>query len=116
MLHDLPFEGTIKVVNKGVDVTLLADADSTELAFAASRALVVCGISTAVLEVTCLDPIDSRTLGYYAQTTPVLIALSQEILEAARPVLHGQAALLLFDGGDRKALIAAVRQAVYKKR
>ena len=65
MLQALPFEGTIKVRNKGVDVTLLADKDTAELAFAASRVLVVCGISTAVLEITCWDPIDTRTLSYY---------------------------------------------------
>lgn len=56
MLKSLPFEGTIKVRNKGVDIALLADADTVELAFAASRKLVVCGVSTAVLKVTCLDP------------------------------------------------------------
>lgn len=112
MLHALPFEGTIKVRNKGVDIAILADAETVELAFAASRVLVVCGISTAVLEVTCLDPIDTKTLRYYEQTTPILFAMTAPILDAVRPHVQADTRVALFDGEGQAALLAAVRSAV----
>lgn len=110
MLHSLPFEGTIKVRNKGVDAAILADSRTADAAFAASRSLVVCGISTAVLEVTCLSPVDTRTLAYYEQTTGGrLLAMTQEVFEAVRPHLSEDTRLCLFAGGNEKDLIGAVR-------
>ncbi|MDO5142620.1 MAG: hypothetical protein Q4D31_06345 [Eubacteriales bacterium] len=110
MLQSLPFEGTIRVRNKGVDIALLADADTVDAAFAASRELVVCGVSTAVLEVTCLSPIDTRTLESYEQITPRMLALTRAVYDAVRPCLHS-AQLSLYEGApDRAALVAAVRQ------
>ena len=112
MLKSLPFEGTIKVRNKGVDIALLADADTVELAFAASRKLVVCGVSTAVLEVTCLDPVDTQTLSYYEETTPCMLALKPEILQAVRPCLAKGYAIEMLERNTEGALIAAVRNAL----
>ena len=111
MLESLPFEGTIKVRNKGVDIALLAEQNTVDLAFAASRKLVVCGVSTAVLEVTCLSPIDIRTLHSYERITPRMIALTRPVYDAVRPCLHTEQMLSLFEGQpEESAFIAAVRQ------
>lgn len=112
MLQSLPFEGTIKVWNKGVDIALLADADTVELAFAASRKLVVCGVSTAVLEVTCLDPVDTQTLSYYEATAPCMLALKPEIQKAVCPYLAKGYAIKMFEGNTEDALITAAYSAL----
>ncbi|MCQ2499828.1 MAG: hypothetical protein MJ117_00615 [Lachnospiraceae bacterium] len=109
MLHDLPFEGTIKVRNKGVDIAILTDSDFVDTALAATRSLVVCGISTAVLEATCLDPIDERTLGYYEETTRVIVATSEKLYDSAAAVMKNTKKLRLFRGSSQKELIATVR-------
>ena len=109
MLKSLPFAGTIKVINKGVDVTVLADRSSVDIAFAASRKLVVCGISTAVLNITCFNPIDTKTLAYYEETTPRMIAMNQQIFDAVQPHLRKTTRIALLDGTSEQALIDAVR-------
>nr|WP_239094046.1 transketolase C-terminal domain-containing protein [Bacillus sp. B15-48] len=83
ILPSLAFEGTTKVINKGVDITLIADSDSVDFAFGVSRVLSVMGVSAAVLQVTCLAPFDSKTMEYFEQTTRKLIFLTTELLEAA---------------------------------
>lgn len=110
MLKSLPFEGTIKVRNKGVDAAILADRDTVDLAFAASRKLVVCGVSTAVLEVTCFSPVDTRTLRYYMETTPCLLAMTQMIYDTVKPYLSETDTLVVFFGTGEDELIQAVRQ------
>ena len=112
MLQSLPFEGTIRVRNKGVDITILADVDTVDLAFRASRTLVVCGISTAVLEITCFDPIDTRTLEYYEKNTPCLLAMTSRIADAVIPCLKHDTRLQRFDGKGETELIQAVRRIV----
>ena len=88
MLPSLGFEGTAKVINKGVDVTLLADASGAEELYRISRHLVVCGISAAVVAVTELDPVDVRTIRYYEDTTPALLIFDQKVADAVIPVLR----------------------------
>lgn len=112
MLESLPFEGTIKVINKGVDIAILADTNNSALAFGASRHLVVCGISTAVLEITCFAPVDARTLAYYEKTTPCMLAMTEEILEAVRSLISPDVKLCLFEGNTQEELIRAVRDAL----
>lgn len=109
MLHDLPFEGTMKVRNKGVDVTILADAETVDLAMTTTRSLVVCGISTAVLEVTCLDPVDERTLEYYEDTTKALLAMNTELYDAVSSVMKDRKKLFLFKGNGQKELFKTVK-------
>ena len=110
MLKSLPFEGTIKVRNKGVDAAILADCDTVDLAFAASRKLAVCGISTAVLEVTCLSPMDTRTLQYYAEITPCMLAMTQLIHDAVKPYLLQQNVMIaVFSGKGETDLFCTVR-------
>lgn len=110
MLESLPFEGTIKVKNKGVDAAILADHDCVDMAFSVSRKLVVCGISTAVLEVTCLDPVDTKTLAYYEATTGGLLTMNADILAAVRPHLKPETKLVLFTGTTEQELFQAVRK------
>nr|WP_302650628.1 transketolase C-terminal domain-containing protein [uncultured Agathobaculum sp.] len=115
MLESLPYEGTIRVRNKGVDITLLADAATVELAYAASRKLVVCGVSTAVLEVTCFAPIDTRTLQYYAETTPCMLAMTQKLYDAVKPYLPETEMIAIFSGSEENELLQTVRQMKQKK-
>lgn len=87
MLPSLPFQGTTKVINKGVDITIVADRDTIGTAMKASRILVVRGISTVVLEVTCLTPIDERTLSHFIEATSALIFVNQSLYMATRHLL-----------------------------
>ena len=88
MLPSLGFEGTAKVINKGVDVTLLADESGAQALFEMSRSLVVCGYSAAVVAVTELEPVDMRTVRYYEDTTPLLIFFDRDVAEAVIPHLQ----------------------------
>jgi pyruvate/2-oxoglutarate/acetoin dehydrogenase E1 component len=88
MLPSLGFEGTAKVINKGVDVTLLADASGAQELFQISRHLVVCGFSAAVVAVTETDPVDMRTIRYYEDTTPLLIFFDKSVAKAVIPHLQ----------------------------
>lgn len=82
MLKDLPFTGTTRVANKGVDVALVVLPEHTEDAVKAARLCGVCGISTAVLEVTQLTPPDQRTLEHFCTTTKKLVFANRELLDA----------------------------------
>lgn len=82
MLKDLPFTGTTRVANKGVDVTLVVLPEHTEDAVKAARICGVCGISTAVLEVNQLTPPDLRTLEHFCTTTKKLVFANRELLDA----------------------------------
>ena len=103
MLPSLKFEGTARVINKGVDVTLLTDEKGSGDAFWVSRYLVVKGISAAVLSVTQLDPVDMRTIRYYEETTGVLIFLKKDVYDAVRTQLlkKTRAVLLEEEQSDR---------------
>lgn len=78
---DLPFFGTTRVANKGVDVTLIVRPSHTAEAVKAARRCGVCGISTAVLEVTQTDPPDQRTLEHFCTLTGRLVFEDQQLLE-----------------------------------
>ncbi len=108
MLHAPPFEGTMKVRNKGVDFALLADAETAPLAMAASRRLSVCGISTAVLEETALPEADVRTLQYYGGIVRCMAAMNERVMQAVRGKTG--CPLYRFDGEGEAALIAAARR------
>ena len=81
MLKDLPFFGTTRVANKGVDVALIVRPSHTAEAVKAARRCGVCGISTAVLEVTQTDPPDQRTLEHFCTLTGRLVFEDQQLLE-----------------------------------
>lgn len=81
MLKDLPFFGTTRVANKGVDVALIVRPSHTAEAVKAARRCGVCGISTAMLEVTQTDPPDQRTLEHFCTLTGRLVFEDQQLLE-----------------------------------
>ena len=87
MLPSLGFEGTAKVVNKGVDVTLITDEKGADEMFQVSRYLVVCGISAAVVAVTEMDPVDMKTIRYFETTTPLLLFFDRQVADAVIPLL-----------------------------
>lgn len=83
-MEALSFSGTTRVANKGVDVALVVLPEHTERAIQAARICGVCGISTAVLEVTRLDPPDQRTMDHFCATAGKLVFESEELLSAHR--------------------------------
>lgn len=90
MLPSLPFEGTAKVFNKGVDITFLTDEQGANTAYEVSRYLSVRGISAAVLVVTELYPVDMRTIHYYEEMTRTFFFLKPDIYNAVVPCLETQ--------------------------
>lgn len=110
MLKSLPFEGTIKVVNKGVDVAVITDGINSHTAMAASRPLVVTGISTAVLEVTELEPFDTRTFQYYVDLINKFVFVNEEMAVAAKPYLNEDTISYTLDSCSEETIIAAVRK------
>ncbi len=87
LLPALSFQGTTKVINKGVDITIVADGSTIGTAMKASRILVVRGISTAVLEVTCVTPIDERTISHFVEATGALVFINQKLYEESKHLL-----------------------------
>lgn len=80
MLEDLPFAGTMRVVNKGVDAALVVRPVHTEAALRAAKRCGVRGVSTAVLEAA--DPPDLPTLEYFCALTGKLVFSDRALLEA----------------------------------
>jgi transketolase C-terminal domain/subunit len=115
MLESLPFEGTIKVRNKGVDVVILADRSNIDIAMSASRTLVVIGISTAVLEVTEYDPFDIMTLEYYTRLSKKFVFLSDELYSSAKPYLGENIAVRIENRLDKDKIIAIVKEIFLQK-
>lgn len=115
MLPSLPFQGTTKVVNKGVDITLVADGATIDAAMKASRTLVVRGMSTVVLEVTCLDPIDERTLNHFIDATGALVFTNQEVYKSAKYLLKEDTLTDVSITPEPQELIRCVEKIVKKK-
>lgn len=80
MLEDLPFTGTMRVVNKGADAALVVRPADIGEALRAAKRCGVRGVSTAVLEAA--DPPDLRTLAYFCRLTGRLVFSDQALLEA----------------------------------
>lgn len=90
MLKALSFEGTTKVLNKGVDVALVIAPADEKPALYASKVCGVCGVSTAVLCVTQLQPVDKRTLSHFCQTAGRMVFADRALYEAVRHVLDAR--------------------------
>jgi pyruvate/2-oxoglutarate/acetoin dehydrogenase E1 component len=88
-----------------VDITLIADSNSVDFAFGVSRVLSVMGISPAVLEVTCLDPFDIRTLEYFERTTRKLVFLTPKLLDVAEKYLKESANAVVLEQTEIKIYI-----------
>lgn len=115
LLPSLSFQGTTKVVNKGVDVTLVTDSANIEVAMKASRTLVVRGISTVVLEVTCLSPIDERTMIHFIEATGALVFTNTDIYEATKHLFKVDTLFDVSDSLKEERLIQCVEKIVKKK-
>jgi transketolase C-terminal domain/subunit len=87
--------GKTRVVNKGVDVAVIASSNTVAEAMKASRTLVVKGISTAVIEVMTVSPLDEGTFLSFAKKTKAMIFTEQYIYESAAELLHKQQPLII---------------------
>lgn len=116
MLPSLSFQGTTKVVNKGVDVTIVANEKTIEAAMKASRSLVVRGMSTAVLEVTCTDPIDERTISHFVQSTGALVFADSFLYESAKRLIKPETFVEVCNISSERELIELVEKIVESKR
>ena len=82
MLKDLPFSGTTRVINKGVDAALVIRPEQRDAALTAAKICGVRGVSTAVLEVGCLCPPDQRTLEHFCHLTGCVVFGDRDLLAA----------------------------------
>lgn len=103
MLEALSFEGTTKVLNKGVDAALAVRPEDADEALRAAKVCGVCGVSTAVLSVTETDPIDTRTFAHFAKTAGRLVFADRALYEAAKCALDEKTKVLIAPGRDAKA-------------
>lgn len=103
MLEALSFEGTTKVLNKGVDVALAVRPADADAALAAAKVCGVCGVSTAVLSVTELSPIDTRTFAHFADTAGRLVFADRELYQAAKCALNENTKVRIAPGRDAEA-------------
>lgn len=95
MLPEVKINGTAKVINKGVDITLLTTEEDVEKAFYFSRILAVKGISAAVLQLTELKPVDTKTLKYYESTSDGFVSFQRAVYNAVFSVLGRNTKLCL---------------------
>ena len=88
-------KGKTRVVNKGVDVAVIASSNTVSAAMRASRTLVVKGISTAVIEVMTINSLDKDTFLDFAKKTEAMVFTEQYIYEAVKRVLDNCEPLLI---------------------
>lgn len=85
-----------RVVNKGVDVTIISSSTTIKESMKASRTLVVTGISTAVIEVITINsPLDEEVFLNFAKETHAIIFTEQYIYEAVIGILNNQYPLII---------------------
>lgn len=90
MLPSLPYDEKVKVLNKGVDITIIVNEETEEIAMKASRNLVVSGKSTAILLITDLENLDYKTIYYYERITGAFVFADENLFNKIIPVLqHG---------------------------
>lgn len=87
--------GKTRVVNRGVDVAVFTTTEFSAEAMKASRTLVVKGISTAVIEVMTLEPLDKETFISFAEKTGALVFAEQSVYEAVCGLLKGKQDVIL---------------------
>ena len=87
--------GKTRVVNKGVDVAIFTTREFSIEAMKASRTLVVKGISTAVVEVMTLEPLDKETFISFAEKTGALVFAEQSVYEAMVDLIKGKQDIIL---------------------
>jgi len=102
-------------VNKGVDVTLVTDSANIEVAMKASRTLVVRGISTVVLEVTCLSPIDERTMIHFIEATGALVFTNLDIYQASKYLFKVDTLSDVSDSLNEERMIQCVEKIIKEK-
>ncbi len=73
--------GKTRIVNNGVDVTIITRSSNVDLGIQASKVLGVRGISTAVIEMITLDPFDRDTIQHYGEKTKGLVFLDAEVYD-----------------------------------
>ena len=103
MLQALSFEGTTKVLNKGVDVALVIEPLDAEQALRAAKICGVCGVSTAVLSVTETDPVDRRTIAHFCGTAGRLVFADRALYDAAACSLTEHTKVLIAPDKSAKA-------------
>ena len=87
--------GKTRIVNKGVDVTVIASSNTIAQAMKASRTLVVKGISTAVIEVLTIEPLDKKTFLDFAEKTGVFIFTEQWLYKAITEQLLNHESIMI---------------------
>lgn len=87
--------GKTRVINRGVDVAIFASSALAKEAMTASRTIVVKGVSTAVIEVMTIDPLDEETFISFAQKTGALVFVEQWLYDEVEELLKDDKDLLV---------------------
>lgn len=108
MLKPLPFEGTVKVINKGVDAALVIGKAEEEAALRAAKICGVRGISTAVLQIPESAPADRETFRYYSGLAGVFVFADKSLYERCRSLLSDDDRVQVAGAKDEKSFAKAV--------
>lgn len=108
MLKPLPFEGTVKVINKGTDAVIVAGRPERDAALQAAKVCGVRGISTAVLEIPETEDAYSRTFQYYSELAGVYVFSDRELYERCRTLLSASDRVGIAEHKDTESFERAV--------
>lgn len=108
MLEDLPFNGTLQVVNKGTDICLVIRQKHRAEAMCAAKICGVCGISTAVLLLPEKKSPDKRTLDYFMNTVQGFVFAEAELIEKIKPFLSANISHVMAREETQKGFTEAV--------
>lgn len=104
--------GSIKVLNKGADVAIVAAPGEAGEAMKASRILAVRGISTAVLEESCFHPMDEETLKFYEKQVRFFAAVGADAAKALPEYLGPAMKLTVLDTNDAASITETITKLV----
>lgn len=108
--------GSIQVLNKGVDVAVVAAAEEAGEVMKASRILAVRGISTAVLAESCFHPMDIETLRFYQKQVRFFAGVGEDVADALRSCIGPEVRVISLSRKDDAVHIAAKITEMDRKR
>ena len=112
MLEGPKKTGSIKILNNGVDVAIVIAQGEANEVMRASRILAVRGVSVAVLEETCFDPMDVTTLHFYKKRVQFFAGVGVNVVEAIRSYIGSETRIVLLKKNDAAYIVANVEEVI----
>jgi transketolase C-terminal domain/subunit len=104
--------GSIRVLNKGVDVAVVASADEADEAMKASRILAVRGVSAAVLAESCFHPMDIDTLQFYEKRVRFFAGVGETAAKALRTCVRPETVVVALKKNTASDIAAVITELV----